>query len=106
MTWLEKRSGVSAKHVTKVEESETMISEQDVVVIGFFDDMDSEAAREFAEAADQVDEAFFLTASDEKLKAIYFAILGVLVLLGGKTLSLEPPPSQHEQAERLSAGGE
>ena len=71
MTWLEKRGGAAAKVISKVSEAEKMIEEQEVVVVGFFGDLDCEEAKEFREAADKVDEAFFLLTSEADLRKAY-----------------------------------
>ena len=71
VTWLEKRGGAAATVITKVSEAEKMIEDQEVVVIGFFADMDCEEAKAFKEAADKVDEAFFLLTSEADLRKAY-----------------------------------
>ena len=71
MTWLEKRGGAAAQVISKVSEAEKMIEEQEVVVVGFFGDLDCEEAKEFREAADKVDEAFFLLTSEADLRKAY-----------------------------------
>ena len=71
MTWLEKRGGAAAQVISKVSEAEKMIEDQEVVVIGFFDDMDCEEAKQYKEAADMVDEAFFLLTSEADVRKHY-----------------------------------
>ena len=71
MTWLEKRGGAAAKIITKVSEAQKMMDEQEVVVLGFFDDLEGKEASEFREAADKVDEAFFLLTADADVRKHY-----------------------------------
>ena len=71
VTWLEKRGGAAARVITKVSEAQKMVEEQEVVVLGFFDDLEGEEASEFREAADKVDEAFFLLTADADVRKHY-----------------------------------
>ena len=71
MTWLEKRGGAAARVITKVSEAQKMVEEQEVVVLGFFGDLEGEEAGAFREAADKVDEAFFLLTADADVRKHY-----------------------------------
>lgn len=79
---MEKRGGAAAKVISTVSEAEKMIEDQEVVVVGFFDDLDCEEAKEYMEAADKVDEAFFLLTSEADVRKHYS------VGVGDKTLVL------------------
>ena len=50
--WLEKHSGPPAKTLTTADEAKALTEEKDVVVIGFFKDLESAGAKEFIKAAE------------------------------------------------------
>ena len=81
MTWLEKRGGAAATVISKVSEAERMIEDQEVVVIGFFADLECAEAEQFREAADGVDEAFFLLTSEADLRKAYSVAADKTVVL-------------------------
>ncbi len=56
---------------TKVDEVSEVVDLEDVVVIGFFDDRESETAKAFLDAADQVDEAYFIITSEKVIRKEY-----------------------------------
>lgn len=67
VSWLEKRLGPAAKTLTTVEETKALIDSKDVVVIGFFKDEKSAAAKAFLEAASSVDDIPFGISTNEEV---------------------------------------
>ncbi|XP_065503995.1 LOW QUALITY PROTEIN: protein disulfide-isomerase [Caloenas nicobarica] len=59
VSWLKKRTGPAATTLTDAAAAETLVESSDVVVIGFFKDSTSEAAKEFLSAAEAVDDIPF-----------------------------------------------
>ncbi|XP_015211983.2 protein disulfide-isomerase [Lepisosteus oculatus] len=65
VAWLKKRTGPAATSLTEVTEAETLIADNEVVVIGFFKDAESDDAKTFLKAAEAVDDIpFGITSSD------------------------------------------
>ncbi|XP_028310762.1 protein disulfide-isomerase [Gouania willdenowi] len=65
VNWLKKRTGPSVATLNEVTEVESMIADNDVVVVGFFKDAASDGAKIYQRAADAVDEIpFAMTSSD------------------------------------------
>ncbi|MBN3314263.1 PDIA1 isomerase, partial [Atractosteus spatula] len=65
VAWLKKRTGPAATTLTEVTEAETLIADNEVVVIGFFKDSESDDAKTFLKAAEAVDDIpFGITSSD------------------------------------------
>jgi len=66
VTWLNKKTGPPAAVVDSVDDAKKMIEKADVVVVGFFMDVDSEAAKAFISVADDKDDVpFGITSSKE-----------------------------------------
>ncbi|XP_009642622.1 protein disulfide-isomerase [Egretta garzetta] len=59
VSWLKKRTGPAATTLTDAAAAETLVDSSEVVVIGFFKDLTSEAAKEFLLAAEAVDDIPF-----------------------------------------------
>ncbi|XP_065708101.1 protein disulfide-isomerase [Patagioenas fasciata] len=59
VSWLKKRTGPAATTLADAAAAETLVESGDVVVIGFFKDSTSEAAKEFLSAAEAVDDIPF-----------------------------------------------
>uniref|UniRef100_A0A8C5UAY8 Protein disulfide-isomerase n=1 Tax=Malurus cyaneus samueli TaxID=2593467 RepID=A0A8C5UAY8_9PASS len=59
VSWLRKRTGPAAATLTDVAAAEALVDSSEVVVIGFFKDVTSEAAKEFLSAAEAVDDIPF-----------------------------------------------
>ncbi|RLV92098.1 hypothetical protein DV515_00013915 [Chloebia gouldiae] len=59
VSWLRKRTGPAAATLTDVADAEALVDSSEVVVIGFFKDLASEAAKEFLLAAESVDDIPF-----------------------------------------------
>jgi len=71
VTWLEKKTGPPAKTVASVEDAKALIDEQEVVVIGFFKDAESAAAKAFLAAAGGLDETVFGITTESAVMAEY-----------------------------------
>ncbi|XP_021270322.1 protein disulfide-isomerase [Numida meleagris] len=59
VSWLKKRTGPAATTLTDAAAAETLVDSHEVVVIGFFKDVTSDAAKEFLLAAESVDDIPF-----------------------------------------------
>ncbi|KAM4890161.1 protein disulfide-isomerase isoform 3-T6 [Sylvia borin] len=59
VSWLRKRTGPAAATLSDVAAAEALVDSSEVVVIGFFKDLTSEAAKEFLLAAEAVDDIPF-----------------------------------------------
>ncbi|XP_064820868.1 protein disulfide-isomerase-like [Oncorhynchus masou masou] len=65
VNWLKKRTGPAATTLGEVAEAESMIADNEVAVIGFFKDVESEGAKAFLNAAEAVDDVpFGITSND------------------------------------------
>jgi len=71
VAWLEKRMGPAAKSIQTVEEAKQLIDSKDVVVIGFFKDEKSDAAKAFLDAASAVDDIPFGISTNEEVMKEY-----------------------------------
>ena len=59
VNWLKKRTGPPAQELTTVESARAFTKKDDVVVVGFFKDGESKAAKAFISAADTQDSVTF-----------------------------------------------
>lgn len=64
MSWLKKKTGPPAKTLSSPEAAQAFIDSSEVVVVGFFPDVESAEAKAFTEAAAGYDELQFGSASD------------------------------------------
>ncbi|XP_012674009.2 protein disulfide-isomerase [Clupea harengus] len=64
VNWLKKRTGPAATMLTEVTQTEALIADNEVAVIGFFKDGESESAKAFLKAAEAVDDVPFGMTSD------------------------------------------
>ncbi|XP_029950324.1 protein disulfide-isomerase [Salarias fasciatus] len=65
VTWLKKRTGPAVITLTEVSAAESLIADNEVAIIGFFKDADSEGAKAYQKAAEAVDDIpFAMTSSD------------------------------------------
>jgi len=71
VAWLEKKTGPAAKTLADVEAAKAFIAENDVAVIGFFADLESEAAKTYLAAAGNLDDYPFGIASEAAVLAEY-----------------------------------
>jgi len=66
VSWLLKKTGPAAKALTTVAETKEFQESGEVVVVGFFKDVESDAAKQFLSTASAIDDvAFAITSSDE-----------------------------------------
>ncbi|XP_052762854.1 protein disulfide-isomerase-like [Mya arenaria] len=78
--WLKKKTGPAAVTLGKVEEANKMIEKDDVVIIGFFKDSESDGAKVFTEVASSVDDLPFAIASEDALfKEFQMEVDGVML---------------------------
>lgn len=80
ISWLTKKTGPPATELNTVEETETLLKENPVVVVGFFKDRESEQAKAFLAAAGAIDDYPFGITSSEEVYAKYEAKCGSIVL--------------------------
>uniref|UniRef100_A0A6B2EGS5 Protein disulfide-isomerase n=1 Tax=Phlebotomus kandelakii TaxID=1109342 RepID=A0A6B2EGS5_9DIPT len=80
VTWLTKKTGPPAVELESVEASEKFLEENQVVVVGFFKDRESDAAKAFLAVANAVDEYPFGVTSNEDVYKKYEAKCGSVVL--------------------------
>ena len=67
VTWLEKKTGPPAKTVTSSDDLKKFTEDNDIAVVGFFKDADSEAAKVYLAVADKMDDYPFALVSDDSL---------------------------------------
>lgn len=65
IAWVNKKTGPAATEIKTLEEAETLIRDNKVVVIGFFKDQESAAAKSFLSVASGVDEYPFGITKDD-----------------------------------------
>ncbi|XP_039596672.1 protein disulfide-isomerase [Polypterus senegalus] len=66
INWLKKRTGPAASTLSDVGAAEKLIEDNEVAVIGFFKDVESESAHTFLQAAEAMDDTpFGITSADE-----------------------------------------
>ncbi|XP_013416131.1 protein disulfide-isomerase 2 isoform X2 [Lingula anatina] len=65
VNWLKKKTGPPAKALSGVEETKEFIGAQEVAVVGFFKDQESEGAKAFLETAASMDDVVFGITSDD-----------------------------------------
>ncbi|XP_053713672.1 protein disulfide-isomerase [Synchiropus splendidus] len=71
VNWLKKRTGPAVAPLADVAAAESLISDNEVVVIGFFKDAASAGAKVFEKAADAIDDIPFAMTSDEAVFTNY-----------------------------------
>lgn len=90
VSWLLKKTGPAAKELSSVESAEEFIKDNNVVVIGFFGDVESEKAKAFMAAANAVDEYPFAITSNADVFKKYETECGNIILFKqfdeGKTI--------------------
>lgn len=66
VNWLTKKTGPPARDLTSVDDAKSFLESNKVVVVGFFKDVESDAAKVYLEVANAVDEqAFGITSNDD-----------------------------------------
>jgi len=78
--WLKKKTGPPAKEIDTVDAAETLIADNQVVVLGFFKDRDSKEAKEFLAAAGAIDDYPFAITSKDDVYKKYEAKCGSIIL--------------------------
>jgi len=81
VNWLKKKTGPPAADVKSVEDAKKMADKDDVVVIGFFKDQESEGAAAFKKAASGIDDIPFGITSEDALFTEYKMEKDGIVLL-------------------------
>uniref|UniRef100_A0A8C9YT73 protein disulfide-isomerase n=1 Tax=Sander lucioperca TaxID=283035 RepID=A0A8C9YT73_SANLU len=69
VAWLKKRTGPAVATLAGVTEAESLIADNEVAVIGFFKDADSEGAKAFEKAAETTDDVPFAMTADDAVFA-------------------------------------
>ncbi|KAH0554399.1 protein disulfide-isomerase [Cotesia glomerata] len=80
VAWLMKKTGPPAKELSTVDDSKALIDANEVVVVGFFKDLESTDAKVFMDVANSIDEQVFGVTSDEKVFDEYKATDGSVIL--------------------------
>ncbi|XP_012274364.1 protein disulfide-isomerase [Orussus abietinus] len=78
--WLVRKTGPAAKDLPSVEEAKAFIEGNDVAVVGFFKDLESEGAKVFLETASTIDDHKFGLTNSEDVFAEYETTDGKIVL--------------------------
>lgn len=71
VNWLKKKTGPAAQSLNSVDEAKTFVGKDDVVVVGFFKDAESDAAKAFTAAALATDDVPFGVTSNSEVFAEY-----------------------------------
>lgn len=71
VNWLKKRTGPAATTLTEVTQAESLMADNEVAVIGFFKDVESDDAKAFLKAAEAVDDVPFGITSDDAVYSKY-----------------------------------
>jgi len=71
VSWLEKKTGPPAKTLDTVEAAKAFVEDNEIAVIGFFKDVESEAAKEYLNAAGGMDDVPFGISSVAEVAAEY-----------------------------------
>jgi len=69
VSWLKKRTGPAATTLEDVTQTESLIAEHEVAIVGFFKDTESEGAKAFLKAAEAVDDIPFGITSEDAVNA-------------------------------------
>ncbi|CAL7943601.1 unnamed protein product [Xylocopa violacea] len=80
INWITKKAGPVAKHLLTVEEAKSFIEAQNVVIVGFFKDMESDDAKVFLEVANAVDDHMFAMSDKDEIFNEYGVKDGKIVL--------------------------
>jgi len=71
VSWVEKKTGPSAKTLASLEEAKEYVTGKSVAIIGFFDDETSEGAKAFLSVADSLDDFQFAITAAADVRAEY-----------------------------------
>jgi protein disulfide-isomerase A1 len=67
VNWINKKLGSASKQINTVEEAKEFIESKDIIIIGFFKDIESDAAKEFGSVASVLDDVSFGITDDQVL---------------------------------------
>ncbi|KAK3557623.1 hypothetical protein QTP70_031152 [Hemibagrus guttatus] len=67
VNWLKKKTGPAAALLSEVTQAESLIADNEVAVIGFFKDVESDGAKTFIKAAESIDDVPFGITSDDSV---------------------------------------
>ncbi|KAK0089997.1 hypothetical protein PV325_004130 [Microctonus aethiopoides] len=80
VTWVSKKSGPPARTLATVDETKALIEEQNVVIIGFFKNAESDGVKVFFEVANSNDDNVFAIVHAEEIFSEYGAEDGNVIL--------------------------
>lgn len=80
VAWLKKKTGPPARTLTTAEEAKAFKESGDVVVVGFFADAESAAAKAYVGAADGIDDTLFAITSVPEVATALEASMESIVL--------------------------
>lgn len=80
VNWLKKKTGPAAKELNTVDEAKEFIAASNVVIVGFFKDQTSDAAKTYLDVASAIDDIPFGITSNEEVYKEYEASCGAIVL--------------------------
>ncbi|KAF7992407.1 hypothetical protein HCN44_001732 [Aphidius gifuensis] len=80
INWVTKKTGPPAKELTSVDDAKSLIDAHNVVIVGFFKDASSDAAKVFIDVAGGIDDHVFAITSDDKIFEEYKAEDGKIIL--------------------------
>ncbi|XP_063976690.1 protein disulfide-isomerase [Diachasmimorpha longicaudata] len=80
ISWVTKKIGPAAKDLASADEIKQFIDDNNVGIVGFFKDQESEKAKIFMDVANAVDAHIFASVSDEALFGEYNAEDGTIIL--------------------------
>lgn len=81
VSWLVKKTGPPAKELKTVEEAREYVQSVNVIILGFFKDRESEAAKNFLKVAASLDDQVFGITSEKDVYDDYDAECGQVILL-------------------------
>ena len=80
VNWLLKKTGPPAQALASVDDAKKLIDSKPVVIIGFFKDQESDAAKEYLAAAAAMDDHPFAITSEDSVFSEYSAADGAVIL--------------------------
>jgi len=80
VAWVTKKTGPPAKDLTSVEEAEKFLKDNDIAVVGFFKNTESDEAKAFIAAANALDTFVFAISSNDDVIAKYDSKDGSVLL--------------------------
>lgn len=80
VAWLLKKTGPAAKELASVEDAEQFLKDNEVAVVGFFSDRESDNAKTFLSVANTIDDYPFAITSSEEVFKKYETECGKIIL--------------------------